>query len=40
MMEITALVDTDTAFDIALVCAKKGYYFTVSNADNIRDEEE
>lgn len=38
MMKITAIVDSDTAFDIALVCVKKGFRFTLSAA--VDDDEE
>lgn len=43
MMQISAIVDSDTAFDIALVCVKKGFHFTLSAVtfhDDDEDEEE
>lgn len=44
MMQIAAIVDSNTAFDIALVCAKKGFHFTLSavtfDDDDDDDEEE
>lgn len=30
MIQIAAIVDSDTAFDIALVCVKKGFHFTLT----------